>query len=57
VISDLVEEIERDLEEEVSRLSLQSHNALPAYRRTLSCSYVPAPPPETKRRATPNDAG
>ena len=56
VINDLVEEIERDLENEVTRLSLQTHNSLPAYRRTLPCSYVPAPPLATSREMAPDDA-
>jgi hypothetical protein len=56
VINDLVEEIERDLEDEVTRLSLQTHNSLPAYRRTLPCSYVPVPLPATNREAGLDDA-
>lgn len=52
VLNELVEEIERDLEEEVSRLTLQTHKALPNYRRTLPCSYVPA-----ARRGAARDEG
>jgi hypothetical protein len=45
ILNDLVDEIERDLEFEVSRHG--DAIALPAYRRTAGCSFTP-PPDETR---------
>ncbi len=46
ILNDLVDEIERDLEIEVSRHG--DAIALPAYRRTAGCSFTPPAPDETR---------
>lgn len=53
VLNDLVEEIERDLEEEVSRLTRQTQRALPAYRKTIPCSFVPAAKSRVPKKPAP----
>jgi len=53
VLNDLVEEIERDLEEEVNRLTLQSQKTLPTYRKTIPCSFVPVARPDAPKKRAP----
>ena len=53
VLNDLVEEIEKDLEEEVNRLTLQTQKTLPTYRKTIPCSFVPVARPDGPKMRTP----
>ncbi len=53
VLNDLVEEIEKDLEEEVIRLTLQSQKMLPTYRKTIPCSFVPVARPDAQKKRLP----
>lgn len=55
ILNDLVEEIEKDLEEEVNRLTLQTQRTLPAYRKTIPCSFVPAARPDIPKRRSPRE--
>lgn len=55
VLNELVEEIEKDLEEEVNRLTLQTQRTLPTYRKTIPCSFVPAAGPDVPKKRSPRE--